>query len=372
MQSTPKSIPMPVDIPVAMHVEMAKIPSNQELTLTDKQQQKQKQKAKKYHLHTCPRQTLIATLCCQFWFWAIFARHTTHNGHWKFQFTWTQTSKLTHEIAAAFSPASSSSVSVSISVEALKWLWQRLTLPQLTNRLTDQSEDQLIKPIAWSLVRSITPTLSSTSDCWQLSAHLHVAGRQASPTASSQPPTTNSNCYRLATFSATTHTAYQHSNGGVIAQQVHVSENNNHMQQATRNARIKCILSCGALGICLWSQTNVRCYRLYATSFRTQHITTHLGQPHSRSAWSFCGGRVIVVVSSRHLPWHMYEYRLCNQRPFIASLVCPLFYLPFWLSRDFVLRGHVCGLFGQDAPYTSYAPHFRFNLRIFATSPSAA
>lgn len=68
MQSTPKSIPMPVDIPVAMHVEMAKIPSNQELTLTDKQQQKQKQKAKKYNLHTCPRQTLIATLCCQFWF----------------------------------------------------------------------------------------------------------------------------------------------------------------------------------------------------------------------------------------------------------------------------------------------------------------
>lgn len=44
MQSTPKSIPMPVDIPVAMHVEMAKIPSNRELTLTDKQQQKQKQK----------------------------------------------------------------------------------------------------------------------------------------------------------------------------------------------------------------------------------------------------------------------------------------------------------------------------------------
>lgn len=240
---------------------------------------------------------------------------------------------------------------------------------QPTDRQISRSTDQ---PIVWSLVRSITPTLSSTCDCWQLSAHLHVAGRQASPTASSQPPTTNSNCYRLATFSATTHTAYQHSNGGVIAQQVHVSENNNHMQQATRNARIKCILSCGALGICLWVQTNVRCYRLYATSFRTQHITTHLGQPHSRSAWSFCGGRVIVVVSSRHLPWHMYEYRLCNQRPFIASLVCPLFYLPFWLSRDFVLRGHVCGLFGQDAPYTSYAPHFRFNLRIFATSPSAA
>lgn len=164
MQSTPKSIPMPVDIPVAMHVEMAKIPSNQELTLTDKQQQKQKQKAKKYHLHTCPRQTLIATLCCQFWFWAIFARHTTHNGHWKFQFTWTQTSKLTHEIAAAFSPASSSSVSVSISVEALKWLWQRLTLPQLTNRLTDQSADQLINRssdhlFARSLLRWALPAI---------------------------------------------------------------------------------------------------------------------------------------------------------------------------------------------------------------------
>lgn len=146
--------------------------------------------------------------------------------------------------------------------------------------------------------------------------------------------------------------------------------NNNYM--ATHNARIKCILRCGALGICLRAQTNVRCHRLFATSFGAQHITTHLSQPHSRSAWSFCGSRV-VVGSRVHRRICVGVYWLCNQRSFIASLVCPLFYLPFRLSRDFVLRGHVWGLPGHKmrlalltlhiSASSSASSHLRLRLR---------
>lgn len=74
MQNTPTSIPMPVDIPVAMQVEIAKILSNKELTSLIN---KNKHKTKINHLHTCSPQMLIATLRSQFWFRNNFRK--THN-----------------------------------------------------------------------------------------------------------------------------------------------------------------------------------------------------------------------------------------------------------------------------------------------------